>query len=113
MDGLLSAFEQLTSIQQQLQQECRQCKVALFKLQARPNARRRRAAAGAARATASAAAAAVAAPASAPPPAVAAAAVEEVQEQLAELNQLRTSADDAQDFLLGLVQQLLQVRVSL
>lgn len=112
MDGLLSAFEQLTSIQQQLQQECRQCKVALFKLQARPNARRRRAAAGAARATASAAAA-VAAPASAPPPAVAAAAVEEVQEQLAELNQLRTSADDAQDFLLGLVQQLLQVGVSL
>jgi hypothetical protein len=32
-----------------------------------------------------------------------------VQEQLAALTHLRTSADDAQDFLLGLVQQLLQV----
>lgn len=85
LDGLLTAFQQLSLIQKQLQGECRQCKVILFRQQ------RDRKRAGAS----------------------AAAAIEQAQVQLAALNQLRAAADDAQDFLLSLVQQLLQVRLVL
>lgn len=88
LDGLLTAFQQLSLIQKQLQGECRQCKVILFRQQRKDRKR-----AGAA--------------------AAAAAATEQAQVQLAALNQLRAAADDAQDFLLSLVQQLLQVRLVL
>lgn len=86
VDGLFTAFQQLSLIQKQLQGECRQCKVILFRQQ------RDRKRAG---------------------DAAAAAATEQAQVQLAALNQLRAAADDAQDFLLSLVQQLLQVRFML
>jgi hypothetical protein len=81
VDGLLTAFQQLCLIQKQLQGECRQCKVILFRKQW--DRRKAGAAAAAAR--------------------------EQARVQLGALNQLRAAADDAQDFLLSLVQQLLQV----
>lgn len=82
MDGLLTAFQQLNLIQAQTHQQSRQRKVSLYKMQkgTRP--------AKAARS---------------------AAAQEQLQAELAALSQLRSSADDAQDFLLSLVHQLLQV----
>jgi len=96
VEGLLTAFQQLILIQKQLQQESRQCKVTLFRL--RRNARKpgqRVKPAGAASPEGT--------------PAAADEAAEVAQAQLAALNQLRAAADDAQDFLLSLVQQLLQV----
>lgn len=90
VDGLLTAFQQLSLIQQQLQQEARACKISLHR--AHRDCLRSRATAGA---TAAAAAEA--------------AADDAARVQLSALTQLRVSAVDAQDFLLSLVQQLLQV----
>lgn len=94
MEGLLTAFQQLCYVQKQLQAESRQCKLALYRL--RRDARARTASSAAAEA-------ATTPPASATPAEVAAAG------SLAALNQLRASTDDAQDLLLSLVAQLLEV----
>jgi hypothetical protein len=82
IDGLLTAFQQLNLIQAQIRQQSRQRKTGLYRMQkgARPTTAARLSAAQ-----------------------------EQLQAQLAALSQLCASADDAQDFLLSLVQQLLQV----
>jgi hypothetical protein len=99
IDGLLTAFQQLSLIKKQIQQELVQCKkdICVKRVLSNPKRKLKRVdpvEAAAIRATAAAARAAAEA---------------QVAAQVAALTQLRGAADDAQDFLLSLLQQLLQV----
>lgn len=106
VDGLLTAFQQLQCIQRQLQQEARQCKVALYKASS-GSTRQQRAATPAQqqqqRRPDSSSGSSSGGGGDA--------AVQQLEAQLAALSHQRAAAEDAQDFLLSLLQQLLQVRV--
>jgi hypothetical protein len=101
VDGLVTAFQQLSHIQQQLQQAARACKVEIYRAQR--DARIKAAAAAAARGAGPGGAAEVAAAA------VLKQTDNAARVQMAAYSQLRVAADDAQGFLLSLMQQLLQV----